>query len=131
MKKFAKEILCAALTLVIVLSFVGCGAQSLEGGVWYLEDGDGFGYRFGQLQETEDGREMGPVERVGGGYRISRYYYYFTGENRIAILKQTPHFSGDSLGTQENVLVEMELVEENGQKMLLTEGGDRYIYQED
>lgn len=131
MKKITKQLLCAVLTLVIVLSFAACGSNpSLEGGNWHREDNWSAGFHFREMQEMEDGREMGLVDMKGmGSTLLTSYYYYFSGENEITILERVTRITSNTV--KESVYAVLELTEEDGQKVLTNqESGTRFLFAE-
>lgn len=131
MKKLTKQILCAVLTLVIVLSFAACGSgPNLEVGNWHKEDDPNVGFRFREMQETEDGREMGLVDLKGmGSTLLTSYYYYFSAENEITILERVTRITSNTV--REEVYLVLQLTEEDGRQVLTNvESGARYIFSE-
>ena len=130
MKKLTKQLMCAALILVIVLSFAACGTPGVDGGLWCKEGNPDMGYRFRELQETVDGREMGLVERIGRSNPIlTSYYYYFSGENQITIVERVTRITSNTV--REEVYDVLQLTETDGQRVMVSQNSDAsYLYRE-
>lgn len=127
-----KQLICAFMIVAIMISFAACGTESIEG-VWIC-DGKEDGYKFDVLGTTDDGEKMGMVkilpEEDSFLLATISYYYRFTDENKVEIIRYSPSFSGGSVSMDDDQYDVLSIEEKDGVRVLVSEmSGERYYYQ--
>lgn len=127
-----KKWMCLLVIVFVMIGFAACGKQNVEG-AWVC-DGKENGYVFEALGTTDDGEKMGRVKILPeeDGFMLASisYYYSFTDDNKIEIIRYSPSFSGGGIGVDEEQYDVLCIEKEDGVRVLVSEiSGECYYYQ--